>query len=69
LLYQEQSTQLVTVERKIHRPISRLIDEINIPVDEQLGDLLVDPETQIISPHLQTITKSLIHWYFTSKGR
>lgn len=69
LLYQEQSAQLVTVERKVHRPISRIIDEINAPVDEQLGDLLIDPETQTLSPHLQAIAESLVRWYFSSIDR
>jgi hypothetical protein len=69
LLCQEQSIQLTTAERKDHRPVSRLIDEINSPVDEQLGDLLVDPDTQILSPHLRTIAESLVRWYYSSKGR
>ncbi len=69
LIYQEQYAQLTIVEQKVHRPVSRLIDEINSPVDEQLGDLLVDPDSQIISHHLRTVTKSLVHWYISSKGR
>ncbi|HEU5227440.1 MAG TPA: tellurite resistance TerB C-terminal domain-containing protein [Ktedonobacteraceae bacterium] len=69
LLYQEQHERLSEVERKIHRPVSRLIDEINEPVDEQLGDLLVDPDTQALSPHLHTVAESLVSWYFSSEGR
>jgi restriction system protein len=66
LLCQEKSVQFTTMERKNHRPLSRLIDEINAPVDEQLGDLLIDPDTQILSPHLRTITEHLVHWYSSS---
>jgi hypothetical protein len=66
LLYQEQYTQLTTVERRIHRPVSRLIDEINLPVDEQLGDLLIDPDTQTIFNHLHATVTSLVRWYHSS---
>jgi hypothetical protein len=71
LLCQKQSIQLTTTERKDHRPVSRLIDEINSPVDEQLGDLLIDPDTQTISHHLQSVAESLVRWYQSSnlKGR
>jgi hypothetical protein len=66
LLYQEQYAQLTTVERKVHRPVSRLIDEINLPVDEQLGDLLIDPDTQTISHHLHATAERLVRWYLSS---
>ncbi len=69
LLCQKQSVQLTTAERKDHRPVSRLIDEINSPVDEQLGDLLIDPDTLTISLHLRTIAENLIRWYNSAKGR
>lgn len=69
LLYQGQSAQLTTVGRKAHRPVSQLIDEINSPVDERLGDLLVDPGTDALSPHLHAIAENLIRWYFSSKDR
>ncbi len=69
LLYQGQFALLTTVGRKAHRPISQLIDEINFPVDERLGDLLVDPETDALSPHLHEIAENLIRWYFSSKDR
>lgn len=69
LLYQEQFAQLITVEHKVHRPLSLLIDEINSPVDEQLGDLLIDPDARTFSPHLQTIVECLIRWYFSSQDR
>lgn len=68
LLCQKQSVQLTVAERKNQRPISRLIDEINTPVDEQLGDLLIDPDTQTISHHLQTIADNLVCWYQSSQG-
>ncbi|GLV54343.1 hypothetical protein KDH_11910 [Dictyobacter sp. S3.2.2.5] len=69
LLYQEQYAQLITVERKAHRPVSRLIDEINLPVDEQLGDLLVDPDTRLISQHLHATVSILVNWYLSSQSR
>jgi hypothetical protein len=69
LLCQKQSIQLTTAERKDHRPVSQLIDEINSPVDEQLGDLLIDPETQTIPLHLQSLAESLVRWYQSSRGR
>lgn len=69
LLYQMQSAQLTTVGRKARRPVSQLIDEINSPVDEQLGDLLIDPETQTLSPHLHGTAENLVRWYFSSKDR
>ncbi len=69
LLYHEQSAQLTTVEHQVHRPVSRLIDEINFPVDEQLGDLLVDPDTQTLSPHLHALAGGLVSWYFSAKDR
>jgi hypothetical protein len=69
LLCQKQSIQLTTTERKNHRPVSQLIDEINFPVDEQLGDLLIDPETQTISLHLQSMAESLVRWYQSSRSR
>jgi hypothetical protein len=68
-LYQGQSAQLTTVERKVHRPVSKLIDEINSPVVEQLEDLLIDPDTQTISTHLHAIAGSMVDWYFSSKDR
>ncbi|MEO7021181.1 MAG: hypothetical protein ABI234_13580 [Ktedonobacteraceae bacterium] len=68
-LYQGQADQLAIVGRRIHRPVSQIIDEVNAPVDEQLGDLLVDPDTQAIAPHLRTIAESLVHWYISSKDR
>src|SRR5205814_774701 len=69
LLYREQYTQLTTVERKVYRPVSRLIDEINLPVDEQLGDLLVDPDTKTIANHFHATVESLVRWYISFKGR
>jgi hypothetical protein len=69
MLYQGHSAQLTTVGHKAHRPVSQLIDEINSPVDEHLGDLLVDPETHALSPHLRAIAENLIRWYFSSKDR
>jgi hypothetical protein len=69
LLHQESYEQLIIVERKVHRPVSRLIDEINLPVDENLGDLLIDPDTQTISHHLHATVESLVRWYHSSKGR
>jgi hypothetical protein len=69
LLYQGQSAQLTTVGRKAHRPVSQLIDEINFPVDERLGDLLVDPETHTLSLHLHAIAENLVRWYFSSEDR
>ncbi|GLV54342.1 hypothetical protein KDH_11900 [Dictyobacter sp. S3.2.2.5] len=69
LLYQEQYAQLITVERKVRRPVSRLIDEINLPVDEQLGDLLVDPDTRLIPQHLHETVSILVNWYLSSKSR
>jgi hypothetical protein len=67
LLYQEHYAQLTTVESKVHRRVSQLIDEINLPVDEQLGDLLVDPDTQAIFQHLHATAESLVRWYLSSK--
>ena len=67
LLYQQQYEHLSTVESKVHRPVSRLIDEINSPVDEQLGDLLVDPDTQTIANHLHATAETLVRWYLSSK--
>ena len=69
LLYQGQSAQLTTVGRKAHRPVSQLIDEINSPIDERLGDLLVDPGTHTLSPHLYAVAENLVRWYFASKDR
>lgn len=70
LLYHKDYSQLATVQRKFHRPISLLIDEINRPVDEQLGDLLVDPDTQSITDYLLETTEHLVNWYHSSnKGR
>ncbi|GHO82263.1 TerB N-terminal domain-containing protein [Dictyobacter formicarum] len=69
LLYQGQQVQLPTVEHKARRPISKLIDEVNSPVDEQLGDLLIDPDTRTIFDHLYTTAGSLVNWYISSKGR
>jgi hypothetical protein len=67
--YEGQSDQLAVVGREVHRPISRLIDEINDPVAAQLDDYLIDPDTQTLSPHLLAIAGSLVHWYLSSKGR
>ncbi len=67
LLYQEQYAQLVTVEHEAHRPISRLIDEINSPVEEQISDLLVDPETRTFSPHLHAKAEGLVRWHYSLK--
>jgi hypothetical protein len=69
LLCQEQAVQLTVAERKDHRPVSQLIDEINNPVDEHLGDLLIDPDTQTLSPHLRVIAENLVNWYSSSIGR
>ncbi len=69
LLYQGKSEQLTELGRKVRRPVSQLIDEINTPVDQQIGDLLVDPETLALSPHLSEITEKLVHWYISTKDR
>lgn len=69
LLYQGRADQLAGVGRQAGRPVSRLIDEINSPVDDQLGDLLVDPDAQTLAPHLLETAGELIHWYLSSKGR
>lgn len=66
LLCQDQAVRLSRAERQSHRPLSRLIDEINLPVDAQLGDLLIDPDTQILAPHLRAITEKLVGWYALS---
>jgi hypothetical protein len=68
LLCLGQPVQLTTVERKDRRPISLLIDEINVTVDEHISDLLIDPDTQTLSPHLRVIAENLVSWYY-SKGR
>jgi len=67
LLYQQQYEQLPIVESKVRRPLSRLIDEINSPVDELLGDLLIDPDTRTISNHLRATTETLVRWNLSSK--
>jgi len=69
LLYQERADQLPEVERTVHRPLSRLIDEMNDPVAEQLDDALVDPETLTIFPHLHEVAEKLVCWYLSSQGR
>ncbi|BCL83773.1 hypothetical protein ccbrp13_62380 [Ktedonobacteria bacterium brp13] len=69
LLYQGQSAELATAVRKYHRPLSQFIDEINAPVDEQLSDLLIDPEDNTIFEHLHGTAESLVRWYLSSKGR
>ena len=66
LLYQEQSAHLAPVDRKVHSPLSLLIDEINDPVAELLDDSLVDPETLTLFPHLHEVAEELIRWYFSS---
>jgi hypothetical protein len=67
LLCLGQSVQLTIEERKDRRPISQLIDEINVPVDEYIGDLLIDPDTQTLSPHLRVAAENLVSWYYSSK--
>lgn len=68
-LYQEQVGRLAEIGRKAHRPVSQLIDEINVPVDEQLGDLLIDAETQTIFSHWHATAEKLARWYFSSRGK
>lgn len=69
LLCQDQLGQFALARGKPQRPLSRLIDEVNIPVDEQLGDLLIDPDTQTLAPHLREITQNLVHWYYSPHSR
>ena len=68
-LYQGRVDRLAAVGRKVHRPLSQLIDEINAPVDEQLGDLLVDAEAQTLFSHLHTTAGKLVQWYTSSKDK
>src|SRR6185437_12586635 len=69
LLCQGKSVQLTTAERKNHRPVSLLIDEINAPVEGQLGDLLIDAEALTIFSYQREFTENLVRWYDSSKGR
>jgi hypothetical protein len=69
LLYQKQETQLVTIERRVHYPLSQLIDEINDPVNELLADLLIESEPYTLAPHLQEQAGILVHWYVSSRER
>ena len=69
LLQQAQHTQLTVIERQARRPLSRLIDEVNAPVDEVLGDLLIDPDTRTITSYLESTAGILIEWYFSEKKR
>ncbi|GHO79967.1 hypothetical protein KSD_77380 [Ktedonobacter sp. SOSP1-85] len=69
LLHQGKQTDLTSVERRVHRPVSRLIDEVNSPVEEVLGDLLIDPDTRMIADHLQAILEVLLGWYRASKEK
>lgn len=67
LVYQGQLAQLKMVENKVHRPVSRLFDEINAPVDEYLGDLLIDSDTRTIASHLYGTAEYLVRWYLSSQ--
>ncbi len=69
LLCQGQTTQFADHKRQNRRPISLLVDEINIPVDEQLNDLLIDPETQMLAPHWRTTAEHLVRWYYSLESR
>lgn len=62
-LDQGQSNQLPVIARKVHRPLSQLIDEINTPVAEQLEDWLIEPETLTFASHFLTDIEELIQWY------
>jgi hypothetical protein len=68
-LYQGQALQRTEQERRNGRPISMLIDEINLPVDEQLNDLLIDTETQTLFPHLRATVEHLVRWYYSLESR
>lgn len=69
LLCQGQTIQYTAEERKNRPPVSRLLDEINGPVDEQLNDLLIDAETQTLAPHLRAEVERLVRWYYSLEGR
>ncbi|GHO65063.1 hypothetical protein KSC_039550 [Ktedonobacter sp. SOSP1-52] len=69
LLHQGKQTDLTSVERRVHRPVSRIIDEVNSPVEEVLGDLLIDPDTRMIADHLQATLEVLLGWYRASKEK
>ncbi|HEY1348949.1 MAG TPA: hypothetical protein VGF67_04920 [Ktedonobacteraceae bacterium] len=68
-LSQNRAEQLSAIGRRARRPISQLIDEVNTPVDEQLGDLLIDAETGTIFSHLRPTAGRLVHWYLSSRER
>jgi hypothetical protein len=68
-LCQGQTIQYTAEERKKRPPVSRLLDEINNPVDEQLNDLLVDSETQTLAPHLRAKVEHLVRWHYSLEGR
>lgn len=68
-LSQDQAEHLAAIGRRARRPVSQLIDEVNVPVDEQLGDLLIDAEARTIFSHLRTTAGRLVHWYLSSRDR
>ncbi|HEX7735892.1 MAG TPA: hypothetical protein VF458_13580 [Ktedonobacteraceae bacterium] len=66
LLYRGQADQLPVVAHQAGRPLSRLIDEINAPVAEQLEDWLIEPETHTLASHFLATAGDLIQWHLSA---
>jgi hypothetical protein len=67
-VWQGHTDQVDVVARRVQRPVSRLIDEINEPVAEQRDDVLIEPGTLTIPEYFHEEAEKLTRWYLASRA-
>jgi hypothetical protein len=67
LITEGQTALLATVAQRIGKPLSQIIDAINLPVMEQLDDLLIDPDAHTITDYFTDVAASLVRWHLARK--
>lgn len=67
LIVAGQTAQLVNAAQHFGKPLSKIIDEMNHPVMEQLEDLLIDPDAHTLTDYFTDTATSLVRWHLARK--